>query len=68
MKRERLVSVLRYVGRMILFKDDYRKNLYIKRFSDDEVKKRKTDIENQRDAYGSYEMAYNDREQPKRCF
>lgn len=58
---------LQMVGRARVGGDDDRKNLYIKRFNDDEVEKRKADIERQQDAYGSYKKAYNDREQPRDC-
>lgn len=57
---------LQMVGRARVEGEGDRKNLYIKRFSDDEVEKRKTDLKNQQDAYGEYKKAYKD-EQPKRC-
>lgn len=58
---------LQMVGRARVERNDDRKKLYIKRFSDDEVGKRITDLMKQQDAYGKYEIAYK-YEQPNRCF
>lgn len=57
---------LQMVGRARVEGKDDRKNLYIKRFSDEEIEKRKTDLMKQQDAYGKYKEAYKD-EQPKKC-
>ena len=59
---------LQMVGRARVERDDYRKNLYIKRFSDGEVEKRIIDLEEQENAYGKYKIAYNECEQPNCSF
>lgn len=59
---------LQMVGRARVEGDNDRKNLYIKRFDADEVEKRKTDLMEQQDAYGSYERAYDDCEKPRDCY
>ena len=51
---------LQMVGRARVEGDNGRKNLYIKRFSDGEVEKRKADLKKQQDAYGKYKIAYNE--------
>lgn len=52
------VKCLQMVGRARVKGDD-QKTLYIKRFDEKYVKNRIYDVEKQKDAYHSYEMAYN---------
>lgn len=54
------VKCLQMVGRARVSNSDERKTLYIRRFDSNYVEKRIWDLEKQKDAYHSYEMAYDE--------
>lgn len=58
------VKCLQMVGRARWSKGDEQKNLYIKRFNKDYVKKRMYDLNKQKEAYHEFELAYGEANEP----